>query len=185
MVRFIFTLFFVSISLSASAGPNYKKVLKKWTRSHHIYSPQNFNASLLWHATLLNTEMKQSQKNRTHQAYDVDGHSVHSADLMIPGLDASHTVFFVSFYSQERRFDDFLDSQKTWSLNLEWCGNFYQPKIEKLAKNPSPLVRLLYPYLDVWSKTYLVSFDIPPSSCTKELTLHLSGPVARSELTWK
>lgn len=164
-------------------GPSYKKVLKEWTRNHTVYQSQDFHASILWHATLLNDEMIEAMASYYQKTYNISDEECAEVEDDFKRKQEGNLLFFVSFYTFDHSFADIQNPRAHWDLRLNVGNNSYKPlRIEKTSKL-TPLLQLYFPYLDQWSKGYYVWFSSKNKSEPLELSIH--GPEAHSKLEWK
>jgi hypothetical protein len=190
-----FILFIISLFLFSSthveahsvskAKKQYKKVLKKWTKGDKTYQNRNFLATIHWKATLLSDDMLKAQNDLLSHIYEYSENEKSRKYFEVKNQIDGYTVFFVSFYSGNKRYNDLKNKKAGWEIYLE-TKNFQIPvsKIEKISKYPTPQEKLLYPYLDSWFKGYYLWFKTDQAIDSKEIKLKINSPNARSTLIW-
>lgn len=184
------TYFFLVIFLllpplsSFSKSPSYKKVLKKWTRSDKVFKTKDFQAAIIWNATLLNDKVFNSQANKYEEVYEKSSSEREEYYNSLIEKREGSILFFVSFYSDDRKFDDLKNPRAKWDLRLKAGGATFEPlRIEKIRKI-NPLQQLFYPYMTEWSTGYFVWFPQDASRYSLPYTLSVRGPFASSQLVW-
>lgn len=184
LLWFLVALCGLAFAVHAGEG-SYKKTLKKWTRTDEVYKADDFHAVIIWSATILNDRMLSAQAEKYAKAYNV---GVSERDEIFEKLEKKReggTLFFVSFYSYDRKFNDLADKRAGWDLRLEAGDSTFRPlHIEKINK-PTPLDLLYFPYFDQWSTGYYVRFPAEAGMQVFPWTLAVHGPKAHSTLVWK
>ncbi|MDO8519640.1 MAG: hypothetical protein Q7T11_05710 [Deltaproteobacteria bacterium] len=177
---FLCLLFFIP---PAHAG--YKGTLKKWTREAIRYRSEDLSAILKVKATLLSDSMLKAQAARNAKVY---GLSPSEKEVVLEELlrkRGDAVLFFISFYSADRKYDDLSNPRSGWELRLESpSGKFAPDHFEKINKI-SPMETMYYPYLDLWSKGYFAWFPPEAATSSSPWVLSIRGPSARASLTWK
>lgn len=137
------------------------------------------DAAILWKATPVNDEVLGAQIEEYARIYEPsDAVEYANERRQHQGKDS---LFFVSFYSGNRPFEDLTNARADWELRLKMGGEVYAPlRFEKIKKH-SPLDLRFYPYLNQWSHGYYVWF---PRIHDKNFSLSVRSPYARSELHW-
>lgn len=164
------------VTSHAVAGPSYRSTLNKWTKTDRIYSLENLDAQLVWHATMLSDEMLAAQEREEARRLKT------VASNQLPVV-SEHQAFFVSLYTTKELKGFSLDDSSVWKILLvDANGSEVSPtKIEPVTITPTE--RVFYPYLDRWSKAYRVEF--PPAELGKKPQLVLRSIVAESRLKWR
>lgn len=166
---------------AVAKSTNYKKNLKKWTRSDRVYKSEDLKASIYWTATLLNNQMIHAQAQRYAEAYESSEADKQKSYQELMAKKNGQTLFFVSFYSGNKKFSDLLNPRAGWELRLESGGHTYKSvRIEKIGKT-KPVDRMYFPYITPWSVGYYVWFP----AAAESLTLSVYGPDSHSTLVWK
>lgn len=176
--------FTVSLLVEASGKSAYRKVLKKYTRSDELYQNVGLYASISWHATLLCPDYLAAQAREASRIYHYD--PVRQDAFLDAELSrvAGRTAFFLSFYAFDRKFADLSKKGSDWQLRLVVGGHEYDPeKIERIDK-PTMLQKWFYPYINLWSHHYIVTF--PPSAGvqTTGIAMEVRGPFGHGILKW-
>lgn len=183
MKKFIlFLLPLVFLSYSLDAKENYRKVQKKLTRSDQVYRLKDLNAVILWNATYLSDELLNSQTEWLAQRYNLSQAEKENKLDELNSQKDEMGYFFVSFFSDQKKYSDLANPRDGWDLRLEIGDKRYKPVRIQKVKKPSPLETKLYPYINPWSENYYVWFPVSPS---KPFQLAVYGPRGKSHLLWK
>ncbi|OGQ07978.1 MAG: hypothetical protein A3G32_07570 [Deltaproteobacteria bacterium RIFCSPLOWO2_12_FULL_40_28] len=180
LILFLIPLVFLSYSLDAKE--NYRRVQKKLTRSDQVYRLKDLNAVILWSATYLSDELLNSEAGWIAKHYNLS--QTEKADKLgeLNAQKDEMGYFFVSFFSDQKKFSDLANPRDGWDLRLETAGERHKPVRIQKVKKPSPLEMKLYPYINSWSENYYVWFPINPST---PFQLAVYGPKGKSHLLWK
>lgn len=181
-------IFFLVVLLLAAPhvqAASYKSTLKEWTRSAVKYRSQDLIAILQMKATLLNDTMLRAQAAKNAKTYDLIPEDREGVLTDLEQKRGDAVLFFISFYSSDRKYDDLANPRCGWDLRLENKeGIFHPERIEKVNKL-SPLEIMYYPYLNPWSKGYFVWFPAEAASSSTPWVLSVHGTSAHADLTWK
>lgn len=174
------------LSSGAMAGrAAFKTAFKKWTRSDELYQNLGLYASISWHATLLSEDYLIAQAHEVGRIYDYD--TAQTQAYLDGEIDRARDklLFFVSFYAFDRKNDDLAKQSSDWQLHALIDGEKIKPlKIEPIGK-PSPLEKRLFPYINLWSRHYWVSFPRAISHDSTPVTLEVRGPFGHGTLSWR
>ncbi|MBI2974982.1 MAG: hypothetical protein HYY43_05280 [Deltaproteobacteria bacterium] len=170
-------LIILAISLD-SAHASYRSTLHDWTRSGKGYAFETLGAKLIWNATMLSAEILNAQNDILIKK-GLRPYSNGVEQKKITGLR-----FFVSLYTPKELKDFSLEENSTWKLLLHNNGSEIQPtKIEQVTITPTE--KYFYPYLNRWSRAYLIEFPITEADLGRNPELVLRSIVAESRLKWK
>jgi hypothetical protein len=172
----------VMVSSSASAS-GYKSKLVKWTKSNRSYSLKNMDANLIWHATYFSDEFREAQvkyhikKNHLTLCEADDWREAQKNEQQ------EKISFFVGFYTKKDYKEFTSDDDSFWHVKLvAENGEIIEPI--SVAQVPiTPYEEMMYPYLNRWSKGYLVTF--PKADVGKKFKLSLQSIIESSTLSWK
>lgn len=134
------------VALNAHAG--YRSELNKWTKSGRAFAFNTMEARLIWHATLLSDEMIGAQnklmlkKKLPPLKYDLDG----------------KTSFFIGMYTLKDLKDFSIYDSSTWRIFLVGADGVERPASSIQQVTITPTEQVLYPYLNRWSRGFLVEF---------------------------
>ncbi len=165
------------------AKPSYRSVLKKWTRHDKVYVLDNLEARMIWHVTYLSDEFREARRQKMAELYqetDEEQQKCLQEDL---SESKKYDVFFVGIYAGSSQFPEIGKNSGGWRLFLQ-TGS--EEPVESVAFEKIPVTqveRMLYPYLDKWSKTYVVKFPKTISD-GDSFSLTMPGIPAKSTLTW-
>ena len=98
--------------------------------------------------------------------------------------DEKYDTFFVSIYAGSREHPDISKNRHLWRMVLEVPGQspLVPDRWEEVATDH--VIRTLYPYIDRWSKNFLVRFPKTITDNTDSFDLKMVGVPADSQLTW-
>lgn len=183
VLAFVFCL--VPVPDSQAEKFNYKRELKKWTRSDEVYQRDDFYASLSWSATYQGPRFVRAKVRKMAEIYD-DG-AERTEHILNAELNkfSRQAGFYVSFYAYNGHYADLSQKRNGWRLTLWVNGRRYEPdKFEKFTK-VRPLYQELYPYSNQWSRHYYVYFPLPVSDLEgAAFELRIRGPTGESSLRW-
>lgn len=184
---FIVTFFLLvtSIPQNSYAKNHYKSTLKEWTREEEVYGRDDFYASMKWIATFQSAAYLKSKINKLTTIYGYSGQDLQEliSKEQTPCLD--NYCFYVSFYAYDRKNGDLASKDGDWKLSLDVNGRKIKPtKIEKVSKITA-YHRALFPYSNIWSRHYLISFPKTTKQDSTPVTLSIRGPFGKSQLEWK
>lgn len=176
----------------ASSKPAYLSSLERWTRSAKIY--EGFEARLHISATFKDISFRRSYTDRYAESNSLSEEYRRALSEREAAAVEEYNEFFVSAYTPEERWNDFDRADSVWKLYLEdGSGAKLKPVSIKKVDVSDPLIREFFPYLDLWSKGYIVRFpkyseagEAPiPSGDTEYLRLSVTGVLGRGELVWR
>lgn len=148
-------------SVSALSRSAYAELVKKNTRRTDQYSGlyQTFQADVTILTSEVQTEgLKQkalflqwapAQYQREREKLTQEG--------------TAYAKFFMRFYSPERDYDDLHKANSIWKVYLEFSGNRFEGKVQRLSDKLIEL-QTVYPHLDRFSTAYEITFNIPMST---------------------
>lgn len=160
---------------------SYAGVLEKWTAEKKAYSGIVSTFQVI--ATLQTTDIIQ------HQVFIESSKTQRTTDQYLTARrkaleeTANQTQMFIALYTEKDENND-IDLAKTkWNLFLDVNGRRISPsKVKKVYENRTALLDR-YPYLNTWSKFYLLDFPIPQSQVTAQtVTFTMAGPLGSAQL---
>lgn len=115
------------------------------------------------------------QKNAL--VFQWDSEKMNSVKLASDKELQKETQFFVSFYTPERKQDDFLKSKTLWTFFMDVEGKRYEGKVSKVKLLTSE-IQAIYPHHSRFASAYQLSFPIAANSLiNKKVKLTLTGTV--------
>lgn len=170
----------------------YSDALNKRTRSIKIY--EGFDARLYLSATYKDAAFREAYINRYAASVQMDD-AYKKTLLEREAEEAERTnEFFFSAYTPEERWNDFDQRDSLWRLFLEDnTGKKLTPISVKKIDRSDPLLREMFPYMDLWSQGYIVRFprysdtgvDPVPGKASTFLKITVTGILGKGEITWK
>lgn len=184
----IFALFFLFLSFSAIAKEGYSSLLKKWTRQKAVYTWDNLEANVIWHATYFSEDFRKARLDRLANLYEWSSAEANTHEREDEKEGHRQDVFFMSIYAGSSKWSEFGKDTGSWRFVLEAEGEsegrgpVEAVGLEKVVVTGTE--RKLFPYTDRWSEGYLLRF---PKTLRPGEPFHLrmAGIPAKSELVWK
>jgi len=176
----------VTLAILAMAAPeasaSYRRTISKHTERGRYYSFNSLDAELVWHATILTSEVVSAQKELLTKK-GLTGNFDYFAKQKDDALSAGRPIFFVSMYTNKNLESFSLDKSSKWIVRLITSdGAEIEPlKIETVTISPTESI--FYYYLNRWSRCYMVEF--PAIEIGSDFSLELRSAVTSSQLTWK
>ena len=168
----IFILFILFIANVAVAKDSYKKVLKHETRFDRVFVMDNIEARLIAHATYFSSDFCDALKDKVA--------SMVGGDVYTHSCDQGGTSFFVGLYSGSGKWPEIGRDDGSWAFMLEEGDGRSLKSASSERINITQTERELFPYLDKWSKGYLVCFK----TISEHPRLKIVTPSASSTLVW-
>jgi hypothetical protein len=170
----------------------YLDTLSAWTRSRKIY--EGFETRLYISATYKDASFRGAYMDFYAESYGLD--EAHRASLSEREAyeGERYNVFFVTAYTPEDSWNDFDRRDSVWRLFLEdSSGARLKPISITRVDRSDPLVRELFPHMDLWSAAYMVRFpryseggtEPIPGKDTAFMRLIVTGALGRGELEWR
>lgn len=168
----------------AKKDKDYEKALKQWNRHDEVYRSSDLAATILWDATWLNPEMLDAQASLFARRYNLSASEESAKRLELESKNRGYAVFFISFFTQDRKFNDLANPAHGWQMTLESGGKKYKPLYIEKIKRPVPEDLLYYPHITHWSVGYRVSFPPEAIQGGQPISLDLRNSVYHSKATW-
>lgn len=181
----------IKSSINSTDDSDYYDILSKWSRSDKLF--KRLDARLHINATLKSTEFRRAYVEEYAHRYRFDDDK--KAVLLKNELESynAYNEFFISTYTPRDNWNDFAKKDSIWQLYLQdGEGRRAEPaEIEELDPK-DVLLNEFFPYIDPWSKVYLVRFPRFDTNGTipigdresAELTLVIVGIKAKGALVW-
>ncbi len=183
-IKLLLLATFLFSPLTVQAKSSYLKILKKLSRGGEVYQSQDLRASIIWQASPVTNELIFAQTNRYAKSYDPQPAEKENFQKDLFTKRGNETLFFISFYSGDRKYGDLSNPKAKWDVRLKMNGEMFTPsRIEKI-NSPNPLDLLLYPYLTPWSHGYYVWFPMDSSRLNAPFSLSVHGALTKSTLKW-
>lgn len=178
----ILIVFFI-FATAVPANASYRSQLRKVTDRGRVYSLHDFDARLVWHASFFSDDFRREYEEKHIDIHHLDQED---ADRFIAEQDYRQKEgwdFFIGFYAKAdyKRFMTGKDS--FWKLYLiTEKGEKIKPSSFEMIP-VSPYERIMFPYLNRWSKAYRITF--PKVELGKKFELFLHSVVGESTLKFK
>lgn len=173
----VLLLCFVTASCTP-IGQAYRGTLNRWSRHAEFFDLNSLRAELMWDVVLVTPDMRDARLQREAELRHIS--LTEAKHVIPPDWFASGTLFYINFFAP-RDARDLLASDTYWRLELrDASGQNFTP--QRISQVPITLVdRKLFPFLNRWSKTYLVQFP----QTDGPVTLILYGLNVVSKLRWE
>lgn len=172
---FSLALLLVVVATTSAQAKSYKSVLKHNTQKKNVFVWDNMEVRLIWNATYFSPDYKEALTKRLEEMGNTNWWAMHELE--------KGDVFFVGLYQGSAEWAEI--GKDDGALKFEVIrpdGEVIQAKrIENIPITQTE--RSLFPYLDKWSKAYLVTF--PKNSVETKTQLKLLSPSAQSVLKFK
>jgi len=179
----ILSIFLFSPIFQLHASP-YTKTIKKWTKHDEVYRVSDFSARIIWRATPINAEVSEAQTDLYQKLYESDRAEAENFTASILEKGQGDAMFFVSFYSPEKKFDDWLNPKGYWKIRLKSGDQTWDAThIERISRI-TPMEARLYPYLIPWATGYYVSFPVSRDRLNGDFSIAVYNPEVSSTLSW-
>ncbi len=164
-----------SVPASAIADSSYADVLQKWQRSDAVFSM--FQKRVEIHAVMLTAEFRKAYMERAGRIWG-EGQQGFDSSL------GNRVGFLVSFSTPDRAYES-LDDKRLWVLNMNY-GNTKIPNSEVRGLTDKALLEPFFPFVNQWSREFLVAFDPGASGNLPEVVgLTFKSALAGVELIWR
>ena len=168
---------------SSAAEAGYQSSVRKWTHKGRIYRVTDLDTVLLWRAPYYSPEFRRSQAQKEIDLKFLD--TVAAAQWVEAAEEKQQQghEFFISIFTQ-KDFKDFSTGPSSfWDTVLTTADGTVLKPLRVEMVSVTPYERKLFPYLDMWSKAYRVTF--PPEDLGKKFQLTLRSIEGKSTLRWK
>lgn len=184
----VFVLIFSLLSgplvyASQATKVTYTNDLKRMTQKGQMFDYTTWDAKIIWRATFFDDQFRREFAKK-HAAIHYMG-PIESARWMADqqNIQDREWDFMVVLYSKKEYKKFSMDSDTFWEvLMTTGTGDtVYPSSIEQISI--TPYEKVMFPYIDRWSKMYRVSF--PKTALSKDVSLTLRSILGKSTLTWK
>ena len=169
---------------------DYPSVLGTWTRGDKIYS--GFDTRLFVTATYHSPEFRRGFAEAFPGIYGHGGKITRRELVDLTGDVEQFHNFFVSVYTPNARWNDLAKPDSIWNLTLHGNDDTMVKAHEILPIKIDENLRLVYPYIGAFDKTYLVRFRLadplgrmlvtPQSTAFR---IELVSALGTAQLDWK
>jgi len=170
----------------------YFELLNEMTKHKKVID--NLDSKLFVYATYKSWPLREAYVEEYARRYQMDDNQKEKLKEKEMGLDEKFNEFFIAVYTPDEKWNDFDRPLSIWKIYMEdEKGERLSPIEIKKVDADSPLVREFYPYLDLWSSTYIVKFpkyiitgEEPfPGKDTNYFRLKITGVVGNAVLEWQ
>lgn len=175
----------------ARPSPSYREILERWTDTEREYD--QLETRLYVSATYKSWAFRQAyvaEYARVFRLPEAEREAMLARETA--SLEQFHE-FVLSAYTPVRQSGDFLTTTGIWRLYLEGPGGASVPaaRVERITQ-PLPVLSAFFPYVDRWSRVFLVRFpkrtpegqEVVPSVDTDPFRLVVASTQARAVLAW-
>lgn len=161
----------------------YDAAVEKWSNVEKAY--QGLDESFQVAATLL------AENIVAHQVF-IDAEDLHwtpeqyrEARDKALGEGQTSTKFFVSLYTNRDESNNLDKSNSIWNIFIDVNGHRYTPTTVKRIYENSISTKRKYPYVQVWSRYYYVTFPVSTAEVTSgKCVLTVAGPIGGTHLSF-
>lgn len=170
-----------SVATHAAWG-TYRSELRRTTHSGQAYDANTWDAKVIWYATFFNDTFRNTFAQRyadvEHMGPLETSQWLEDQEL----LQQKQWNFFISMYTKKDYKNFSLGTDTFWEIFMTTNNNeaVWPTAIEQIPI--TPLVRVLYPHINRWSKLYMVTF--PKVRMGENVSLTLQSVVGESHLKW-
>lgn len=170
-------------SVSAfAAKETYRAQLRLATHRGQTYDAETWDAKVIWYATFVSNVFRRTYAKKYAEVNHMG--PLEAAQWMEDqeALQQKQWNVFISMYTKKDYKKFSLDSDTFWEIFLTTENNeaVWPTAIEQVPI--TPLIRVMYPHINRWSKLYMVIF--PKVAVGKEFWLTLQSVVGDSQLKW-
>ncbi|MBI4125971.1 MAG: hypothetical protein HY465_00605 [Deltaproteobacteria bacterium] len=167
----------------ASEAASYRGELRKVTERGRIYTAENFDAKLIWRASLFTDTYRHAHEQRHIEVNHLGPIEAARWVAEAEKRQAETWEFFVALYAHDEAKEFSLQPDSFWKVILTTSqGEELRPtSIEMIPV--SPYISVMYPYVDRWSRTYRVVF--PKTDLGGRTKLTLQSVLGTSTLSWR
>lgn len=166
---------------------DYESVLDAWTRSDKVYDI--LESKLFVYATFHSPAFRRAFVLRHTAVYGKGAEEAQRLIVTKPEYE-EHLEFFFSAYTPDRAANDFDQEDSIWRVTLR--GDDGEPVIGEVVKiTPTSNIRVIYPYITAFSKTYAVRFSRTTeegapvlTSATTQFEVRMVSAIGEAVLTW-
>lgn len=166
---------------------DYDAILDRWTRHDRVYDI--LQTVLFVDATFSSPEFRVGFLARHRDIYGQGSEEARRLALTEEGAEEG-LEFFLSAWTPTEKNNDFEDADSIWRCTLEGDGGARVDGTVRRIKT-SANVRIIYPYVTDFARTYAVRFPrVTPtgeavlSATTRKLTLRLTSAAGEAALVW-
>lgn len=175
-----------------TASATYRGLLNRWTRQDLEYD--ELETKLLVWATYKSWPFRQAYVAEYARVYVLpEAEREALLEREIAALETYHD-FVVAMYAPVRESAELIRERRVWRLYLEGPGGVrVSPSVVERIKEPLPVVSAFFPYVDRWSRVFLVRFPkqtadgrpVLPRPESDPFRLLLVSTEAHATLTWR
>jgi hypothetical protein len=173
-------------------GESYEDILERWTRSDREYD--RLETRLYVSATYKSWPFRQAYVAEYARIFLLPDREREALLARETASFEQFHDFVLSAYTPYRQSGDFLTRTGIWKLYLEGPNGVQVPtsRVDRVAEPPQVL-SAFYPYVNRWSRTFLVRFprqtadgrEVLPNPEREPFRLLITSTVARTALAWR
>lgn len=178
-----FSFFGCATTDNQESGASYESVVKTFTERQEFYN--GFANVFQAQATMLNSQVIQAQLDKKNKAFAWDSTRFNEEKRKADESLRSETVYFLSFFSPEKKINDLDRATSLWKVYLEVNGRKYEAKVVKYLGSVEEL-SLYFPYHNKFAMAYKLQFPISSYEVEKQVSkVILTGPIGAEVLTFR
>jgi hypothetical protein len=173
----------IVVFASAYAQAGYQQDLRRVTEKGNLYHINNWDAELIWYATFFSDRFRKSFEKRHEKLRYLSRPEVDQYISEHEMRQAAGWEFFISIYTKKKYKNISNYSDSFWKIYLITDSG---ERISPTSVEPVPVTpyeKKMFPYIDRWSKTYLVVF--PKVDIGDDFELQIDSVVGNSTLKFE
>lgn len=163
----------------------YREALDRWTREARSY--QGLDLQLLVAVTYQSRDFRDAYVSEYSRIHKLDPSETKQMADVQEQMARRYDQFLVAAYVNEKRLNDFGETDSVWKIYLTvGGGKRLKPAEIKKIKYADPTIRHFYSYVTPWKWAYIVKF--PKSGAgdhaAGSIRMDITGVAGRVELVW-
>lgn len=161
-------------SPSSDSSTSYLPLIRAEVQTQKSYDglTNTMESSLVF----LTPELRQAQIHELARTYGWSFEKTNEEKSKNLESTSSQVVFFLAFYSPEKKLNQLEKVKSPFHIFLEADGKRYAAQIKR-TKQPTFELKKLYPFLSQWHIPYEVAFPLPLENLKeKEFSFEIAGP---------
>lgn len=184
LILFI-TVFSILIASVALAGSAYKRAVKKWTEKGSVYTFNDFEARLIWEVTYQSLDYRMARVQEEARLNHWTPVQRIKAEQEARQESLKTDKFFASIYAGSGTDKVVGKDPDLWKFLLVLPDGTQVPASSVTEVKKNELHQYYYPYIQKWSKNFIIEFPKTIQPDTKRFSLVLAGVPNGDQLTWK
>lgn len=169
-------------SASPLLAKGYRPILKEWSRHKQLYSPTEAQVKIIAHATYFSPEFREAYaREHIRRKYLEEGRARDFRERLKARQEGVHE-FFVGMYAPRPYRGLSLGKETFWEAVLTTASGETVKPVAIEEVEGTPYQKIMFPYLNRWSKAYRVVF--PEADLGGPFSLTLRSVIGQTHLRW-